>query len=708
LLTEYDGFMSPILPRVRFAPRRRFIAAIVFSATFSSATVLAAESTAPATPRLPDMSSYNCAAVQQNATAGTRHIGQVINGTYNEWHEIYVQSAGRQQLACVSMTRPTPRQLTREDAEVFLLRSFAVGAAPASSSTDRTQAAPETAQPVYAQPEPLKRLKPSDEAPPASGGQNGVEQKSSVPDVPPIPATKRFDESAPAPAPAPAKERSSGFAAPDDFPDEPMKSPQTVGVEDREVVTTTQIYPWNNLAYLEVSYPQGGNYRCSATVVSPYVVLTAGHCVHNKDRGGYITTARVYPGQSQSTPGSSVTRPYGSKSDIFAAQTTEQWTEISGDDSYFISQYRYDMAAIEFRTPFTYTSTFIPVIYSSTDSPVTSTGYPAEFNNNTAYGLYADTDAETSRSITSYRASHVREFAVDASGGNSGGPYIFTDPATGQRYLVGSLSYGEELDDQSGGPWYDSWNQSLLSGWVSWTPAAAAGTTGGLRAASVYGSTQPNFLSYLRFYNSSSLAGTVDVTLADYDTGTVLGTWTSPPLAPRSARQFSIDVLENNANLPFTKSSTYSVSIRPTFTGLFQNVLWRRLDSTLSNLSTCDIPSTEQMTLINVHSSLLQGGYPAGVVIHNTGSSGVSVSLGIYNAENGARLGTYVTSSIPANGQRAYSIQTLESGAGFTPGNVYHYVIKADVAFTGYLQHLMNNLAAGVTADMTATCALAP
>jgi V8-like Glu-specific endopeptidase len=640
--------------------------------------------------------------VQQDATAGSLHVGQVINGTYNEWDEIYVNAGGHQRLACISIVRPTPRQLTRGDAENFLTSSFAVGT-PSSSPTGRAQSAPEDFMLDAVPAEPLKRVKP--EATPASSSESRLEKKSSAPDMPPIPATKNFGEEAPQPAPVhkSTKERSNGLIA----PDEAVATPQTVGVEDRQVITTTQTFPWETLAYLEVTYPQGGSYRCSATIVSPYVVLTAGHCVHNQDRGGYISSARVYAAQSQAAPGSSVARPYGVKSDLFSAQTTQQWTEISGEDSHFINQYRYDVAAIDFKTPFTHTSTFMPVLYNSTASPITSAGYPANFNNGAAYGLYSSNGSETSRSINQYRETHVREFTADASGGNSGGPFIYTNQASNQRYLVGSLSYGEELDDKAGGPWYDSWNQSLVSGWVSWTPAAAAGTTSGLRVANVFSSTQNNFISYLRFYNSSSVAGTVDVTLADRDTGIALGRWTSPTIAPHSSRQFGIDTVENNTNVSFTKSPAYSIAVRSTFTGMFQNTLLRRQEGTFSNLTTCDVPSTEQMTLINVHSSLLPA-YPAGVVIHNTGTSGVSVSFGIFNADNGVRLGTYVTAIIPANAHRMLAVSQIESGARIEVSGVLHYVIKADVPFTGYLQHLMNNTTAGFTTDMTAACALAP
>jgi len=696
LLTEYDGFMSLILPHARTWFRRQSCAALLFTVAFAGAPAGAQTSPSP-TPRLPELSSYDCAAATQDAAARTRHIGQVVDGIYNEWHEIYSAAGGQQRLVCLSVVRPAARQLTRAEAEAFLTSSLAVGAPTDAGRTQSVPQATEAPPQGNVQPEPLKRLKPS--TPPANGAPNGAEQKSSAPELPPIPAAKHYNAPGPAPLPPPAalKERSSGAV------DDSFASPQTVGVDDREPITTTQVYPWNTLAYVEVNYPTGGTYRCSGTVVSPYVVLTAGHCVHNQERGGYVSGVRVYPGQGQNG-----FRPYGSKTDWFAVQTTEQWEQISGEDTYFISQYRHDLGAIEFRTPFTHTATFMPVIYNDTGSPVTNAGYPAEVNNTSTFALYADTGPETSRSINQYRGSHVREFALDASGGNSGGPFIYTDPNTDQRYLVGLLSYGEELDDQSGGPWYDSWNRSLISSWISWTPTAAAGTTNGLRAASVFGSIQPNFLSFLRFYNGGLTAGTVEVTLADYDTGTVLGTWTSPSLPARSSRQFSIETLENEANLVFPKSMIYAISVRPTFTGAFQNVLWRRQESTMSNISTCDTQGTDQMTLMNVHSTLLQGGYPAGVVVHNTGASAVNVSLGVYDSATGQRLGTFLSGPIPGNGQKMFSMQAIESGATLGTISAYHYNLRADVTFTGYLQHLMNNVAAGITVDMTANCRLAP
>jgi V8-like Glu-specific endopeptidase len=694
--------MNPSVLRALSLSSVCFSAALLATTLFSSVSAYA-QSPTPTTPHLPDMSSYDCSAMASGTTASTRHIGQVIKGKYNEWHEYYISSGTDQRLACIAMDRPTPKQLSSDEAAAFLLDSFAVGA-PTSAPLDQTQGAPQTtapadAEPLNVKPEPLKRLrKPPGGSPPAV----------TTPEPPPVPATKSFDDQGA--MAAPAIEHNTAHGVQSSTAPATTQTPAATTTDDRQQIAATQTFPWNTLAFLVVTYSTGDSFRCSATIVSAYVVLTAGHCVHDKTLGGYITSARVYPGQTQNNLGdNSPIRPYGVKSDIQQAQTTQQWTQISGADSYFVTDYKYDIASIEFKTPFTHTSTFMPVIYSSTGNPVSNAGYPGQVNNLTAYGLYTDTGSETNDSL-SYRSSDVREFSLDASPGDSGSPFFYADPNTGQRYVVGSLSYGDETENVAGGPWYDSWGQSILSGWVSWTPAAAAGSVSGLRVASIFGSQQPNLVSYLRFYNSDASAGTVSVTLSDYVSGNILATWTSQSLPSHSSLQFPIDQLENGANTTFTKSSVYSIAVRPTFAGSFQNVLWRKQDATLTNLSTCDTPSTDQSFLMNVHSSLLSNGYPSAVVVYNTSTNPVSLSLGIYHQQTGQRLGTYVTGQIPANGQQILTMATIEAGAGISPGatGAYHYNIKSDNVFTGYLQHLLNNQAAGMTTDMTESCALSP
>jgi hypothetical protein len=233
-------------------------------------------------------------------------------------------------------------------------------------------------------------------------------------------------------------------------------------------------------------------------------------------------------------------------------------------------------------------------------------------------------------------------------------------------------------------------------------PAAAP-----VRIGAVFSTAQLSSRSYVRFYNTSPSAGTATVTLRDQSSGQILGTWNSPFISPGAEVQYGIDVLESAFN-GVAKPSYYAISVQASFTGYVQHVLWRVSDGTLTNLSTCDRGVTaDKANLIGVHSSLLGGRYPSGVVINNTGASSQSVTIGVYDARDGTKLGTYTTPQIPNNAQFMLSAASLEVAIGKAPTDgMYHYVVKAEGPFTGFLQHLVNNLQAAVITDMTTTCAL--
>jgi hypothetical protein len=352
------------------------------------------------------------------------------------------------------------------------------------------------------------------------------------------------------------------------------------------------------------------------------------------------------------------------------------------------------------------------VIYGSTTALANNAGYPGNLQDSTAteYGLFLDSGNETTDSLSDLRDVHVREFGLYASGGDSGGPFWVLD-SQGRRSLVGSLSYSDDTAVASGGPWYDSWNQSLLSNWVAWTPTTSptAGLpTTGLRLGAVFSTNSPASQSFLRFYNSSATAGTVSVTLSDYATGTPLTQWTSPPIPAGASPQFAISAIEAGSSQAFTKSNYYSLAIQSSFAGSFQHVLWRTTDGSLTDLSTCDAaPTAAGSTLINVHSSLLANGYPSQVVVFNTGAATANATLGIYDAATGARIGAYSAAGIPANGQVITTVVNMENAAGINPGSRYHYNIKIENSgFTGFLQHLVNNQQSGVVTDMTEVCTL--
>ncbi len=229
------------------------------------------------------------------------------------------------------------------------------------------------------------------------------------------------------------------------------------------------------------------------------------------------------------------------------------------------------------------------------------------------------------------------------------------------------------------------------------------------RAPAVFSAGQAAGRSYLRIYNSGDASGTVTITLRDPVTGGVLSQWKSPFIPPQAAPQFDIPTIEAAASAAFAIPPVYSVTIHADISGYFQHVLYRPQDGTLSNLSSCDtIPiSVPIPRASSVHSALLSDGFPSSIVFYNTGEEAMSAIVGLYDARNGSRLGTYTTPSIAPLGQVTVTVATMESDIGVAPGaGMYHYNVKLDNAFTGMIQHLVNNRTAGLLTDMTTACPL--
>jgi hypothetical protein len=236
-------------------------------------------------------------------------------------------------------------------------------------------------------------------------------------------------------------------------------------------------------------------------------------------------------------------------------------------------------------------------------------------------------------------------------------------------------------------------------------------TTGILRQAGVFSSASPMFQSFLRFYNAGGVAGTVTVTLSDYASGLALGQWTSPSIAPGTAPQYPISIIESALTGSSAKPAFYSVTMQAQFNGTFQHVLWKPGDGTLTNLSTCDSGTSPVLTRVaNVHSSALGSlGYPSTIVVYNTSAVAAPVVLHVADAVTGASLGTYAPATIPANGQMVLAIPAFEAALGITPdmlksGAMSHYIITVQNLFIGYIQHLVNNTQVGVITDMSTVC----
>ena len=191
-------------------------------------------------------------------------------------------------------------------------------------------------------------------------------------------------------------------------------------------------------------------------------------------------------------------------------------------------------------------------------------------------------------------------------------------------------------------------------------------------------------------------------------TGALVASWTSPSIAAGAEQQYAIKDIEREVGIA-NPPNYYSLSVQSGITGYFQHVLYRPADGTLTNLSTCMETTTSDTTKIaGVHSSLVGDlGFPSSIAVNNTGAATATVTLGIYDARNGSKLGSYTTDAIPSGGLVVVTVATMETSARIARDSALgHYVVKAESTFTGFIQHLVYNQKVGVTTDMTTACSL--
>ncbi len=654
-----------------------------------------------------DLSQYACAGLDTAAARAAnqidaRHIAQIIDGTQTDWTAFFVTDAGTRRLKCITTTTPDARALSRDEASAFLAKVTGTGAAAKAATALKAPlaASATNAIPAEIRAEPLK-------AKPTSVG--------TVSKTAPLPAAKDITG-----ASAPPASRSLAMAALS-VPQAAPLTAATVSSSARTRIATPPVQPWRSIGQLDATFPNGETVRYTATLISEYAVLTAGACIHNAARGGYATAAAFHPGQYDAVAGDGKpVRPYGSKTDVASFRTTQRWTEISGNANLDVTDHAYNIGAVLFKTPYrppVSTDWGGPAVGGGNSGTVVMTfaGYPSSIDGKTAYSPYSGEGWETEDSRLKYSGiTHTTENKVAVTAGDVGAPILSIDDMLHQGVIYGLVTYGDAGGTVGGGPMIEyGWNRDLVLGWQAWKPAGLPLPTeaaSDLRVANIFSTSQPTSQSYLRFHNAESGAGTVTVELADPTSGAKVGSWTSPSIAGGSELQVFIQDIERGVTTTGAKPANFAMSVRPTFEGYFQHVLWQRAENTLTNLTSCDTGvMNEAKTLTAVHSSLIAAGYPSTVVVYNSGDTVADISLGIFDARNGQRLGTYAVGKVQPNAQATATVLDIERIARLTPtAGMYHYVIKADTAFTGYLQHIVHNTGDGVLTDMSIMCRLSP
>lgn len=223
----------------------------------------------------------------------------------------------------------------------------------------------------------------------------------------------------------------------------------------------------------------------------------------------------------------------------------------------------------------------------------------------------------------------------------------------------------------------------------------------------------PTGESLLRFYNPGLTPGNVKVTLRDAGTGAYVGDWISPTIPPRASLQFAAKSIETNATLnggpvALGLRAYLNIEVASSFKGSMQHVLFNDQGGVLSNLSHCGAvaPADNARQLMNVHSAAL-GEFPSRIRITNTGAAPAATTLSFFNAGTGVKVIEWVSPEIPAGGSYEVTVPRIEArsaidAATLEGGNGYYNVVAE--GFSGYLQHVVENIRPGALLDMTARC----
>lgn len=203
------------------------------------------------------------------------------------------------------------------------------------------------------------------------------------------------------------------------------------------------VYPYRTVGKLYFTIPGQGDYICSASVVKPRVIVTAGHCVHSGVPGsgaaGFYANFRFVPALRKGRA------PFGTWNWSWVT-VTGSWANSSGvvpnDADYALIQLSDQVVGGAPRRIGEITGYLGYRTLSLSPNHLNLLGYPANFDS--ALRMHEVT-AQTFRDV----APNCVEAGSDMTGGSSGGPWVMNfgelaagQPDPGLNRVVGVTSYG--------------------------------------------------------------------------------------------------------------------------------------------------------------------------------------------------------------------------------------------------------------------------
>jgi hypothetical protein len=214
--------------------------------------------------------------------------------------------------------------------------------------------------------------------------------------------------------------------------------------------------------------------------------------------------------------------------------------------------------------------------------------------------------------------------------------------------------------------------------------------------------------SALHIYNTGIVTAPFRVTIYDSPSGSRVGQWDSPPLAPRASRKFGVSTILAAAG---AGPGFYRLSIESGFAGFIQHVLRHGTGASIAtNLTSCDGGTTASLRdAASLRSSAGEGDELGLMILYNSGAVAAAASLDVFDARDGRALGSFTTAPVPPAGNVTLTVVDVETGLGL-PANsgIAAFNIRLANGFEGTMQHLSVSTRTGAVSDMTTACAIGP
>ncbi len=200
------------------------------------------------------------------------------------------------------------------------------------------------------------------------------------------------------------------------------------GNDDRVRIDDTLQYPWRAIGRLQITFPNGASGHCSGAMIGTYHFLTAGHCVHSQDDGGWATGLKVSLAQDLND------RFYG-EADWSYVRSYTGWTADESPD--------HDWALITLDRNVGSFSGWLGYEWRGSDADyngmtVNTAGYPGDLESGRA--MYWANGPTTN--ATTNRVFYSGNNGMDTAGGQSGSAVWRYDAGADARYINVVHAYG--------------------------------------------------------------------------------------------------------------------------------------------------------------------------------------------------------------------------------------------------------------------------